>query len=145
MTLTPEDHRVLAVWAADCAERVLGCFADACPDDGRPQQAVDVCRAWARGEASVSEARDASFAAHEAARKAAQPAARAAARAAGHAAAVAHVPGHAGRAAVYAVTAVTLAADPDQAAGATSRERDWQSGRLPSYLRAAAYPGRGAA
>ena len=105
-----QDHRALALWAADCAERVLPCFEAKYPRDDRPRKAVEAARAWARGEMAVSEARAAAFAAHAAARDAEDPAARAAARAAGHAAATAHVAGHARHASAYAATAAALSA-----------------------------------
>jgi hypothetical protein len=96
------DRSALALWAADCAERVLPLFEDRHPDDRRPREAVEAARAWARGEMSVSAARTAAFAAHAAAREVDDTAARAAARAAGHAAATAHVADHARHAAAYA-------------------------------------------
>jgi hypothetical protein len=102
-----QDHRSLALRAADSAERVLSYFEAKYPGDDRPRKAVEAARAWARGELAVSEARAAAFAAHAAARAAEDPAARAAARAAGHAAATAHVAGHARHAAAYAVAALS--------------------------------------
>jgi len=135
MGLDEGDHRSLALWAADCAEHVLPYFEEMCPEDDRPRKAVEAGRAWARGEMTVSEARAAAFAAHAAAREARQAAARAAARAAGHAAATAHVAGHADHAAAYAATAATRAADPEAAAAAAAKERDWQYRHLPKPLR----------
>ena len=102
-----QDRRALALWAAECAERVLPCFEAKYPRDDRPRKAVEAARAWARGEMGVSEARVAAFAAHAAARAAEDPAARAAARAAGHAAATAHVAGHARHASAYAAAALS--------------------------------------
>lgn len=124
MRLDTPDHKAVALWATDCAERVLPYFEETCPADTRPREAVAAGRAWARDEITMSEARAAAFAAHAAARQAEQPAARAAARAAGHAAATAHVANHAAHAATYAVTAATDAA----------REREWQNQRLPTRL-----------
>ncbi len=125
------DHRALALWAADCAQRVLSCFERNYPDDGRPRKAIEAGRSWARGKLTMREARVAAFAAHAAARAANHPAARAAARAAGHAAATAHVVGHARPAAAYAVRASGTAA---------AMERDWQARRLPARLRSEVFP-----
>jgi hypothetical protein len=100
-----EGHRSQALWAADCAERVLPLFEEQYPDDDRPRRAIEAARAWARGEIRVGEARTAALAAHAAARDAAaagQLAASAAARAAGHAAATAHVASHARAVTFYA-------------------------------------------
>ena len=96
------EHEYLVLWAADCAEQVLHFFEENYPNDDRPRKAIEAGRAWANGEITVSEARNAAFAAHAAARAADQLAARAAARAAGHAAATAHVSTHARHAAAYA-------------------------------------------
>ncbi|MCL4860864.1 MAG: hypothetical protein KJZ93_15720 [Caldilineaceae bacterium] len=50
--LSAADHRLLAAWAADCAERVLLIFG-ACSTDDRPRRAIEIARAWARGEVPV--------------------------------------------------------------------------------------------
>jgi hypothetical protein len=81
---TPE-HAALASQAADLAERVLPYFESRHPDDLRPKRAIDAARAWARGEITVGEARDAALGAHDAARETSHSEARAAARVAGHA------------------------------------------------------------
>ena len=140
MTVDQQDHRSLALWAAECAEHVLPYFEEKHPGDSRPREAVEAARAWARGEIEVSESRAAAFAAHAAARDAGQGAARAAARSAGHAAAAAHVAAHAVHAATYAVTAATVAAAFDDAAPASVKERDWQYSRLPGHLRPVGFP-----
>jgi hypothetical protein len=41
-TLTDADHRLLALWAASCAEHVLGLFESAQPGDPRPRQAIEL-------------------------------------------------------------------------------------------------------
>jgi hypothetical protein len=127
--LEPDDHRLLALWAADCAERVAAPCAACGPDDA-PRRAIETARAWARGEASVGDARAASVRAHAAARAMTNPAAVAAARAAGHAAATAHMADHSLGAALYAQKAL-LAAD-----ASVEAERAWQIHRLPAPLRA---------
>ena len=127
-----EDHRTLAIWAADCAERVLPCFKEQRPNDDRPRKAIEAARAWVREEIKVGEARTAAFAAHAAAREANEGSARQAARATGHAAATAHVPTHAPHAADYAIKAVALASTD---ASAAEEERGWQYRRLPEHLR----------
>jgi hypothetical protein len=50
-TLQDADHRLLAVWAVDCARHVLHHFEQARPGDDRPRRAIDLARAWARGGA----------------------------------------------------------------------------------------------
>jgi hypothetical protein len=121
-------HKTLAVWAADCAERVLPYFEEQYPEDTRPRRAIEACREWARtGVFRMADVRSTSLAAHAAARAAEEfSPARSAARAAGQAMAVAHVPAHAIAAAIYAATAVRDATDPADADNAAMREREWQ-------------------
>src|SRR6476660_1483926 len=92
-TLTDPDHHLLALWAASCAEHVLGLFESARPDDARPRQAIEQARAWARGGVTMSQARAAGGHAMGAASDL-SGAARHAAYAAGQAAVVAHVAAH---------------------------------------------------
>jgi len=131
-----EDQMTMAAWAADCAERVLPLFETAYPEDNRPRNAIEACRAWVRtGVFRMAEIRGASLAAHAAARDAKEnDAACFAARAAGQAVATAHVPQHAYGAAYYALKAVA-AADPVNAGVNVAAEREWQAGRLPEGLR----------
>ena len=41
-----QDHRSLALWAADCAEHVLPHFEKMYSDDARPRKAIEAGRAW---------------------------------------------------------------------------------------------------
>ena len=135
------DHKTLAVWAADCAERVLPYFEQERPRDDRPRKAIEHLRKWVRtGEFHMAEVRGASLAAHAAAREvpegnAAAAAAHSAARAAGQAVATAHVPRHALGAGLYAATAVRDAAPPGEAESATLKERGWQYRHLMELMR----------
>src|SRR6186713_3319557 len=56
-TLTDSDHRLLALWAAACAEHVLHLFESVQPPDYRPRQAIELARAWVRGEIKMSQSR----------------------------------------------------------------------------------------
>ena len=53
-TLLDADHHLLALWAADCAEHVLHFFEQEQPDDDRPRRAIELARAWARGEIKMT-------------------------------------------------------------------------------------------
>ena len=133
-TLQDDDHRLLAMWAADCAEHVLALFEQARPNDDRPRRAIDLGRAWARGEIAWSEARTAAGHANAAARDL-RGAARHAAYAAAQAAAVGHVAAHELGAAAYAIRAAQAAAPDTERDAAGRRECAWQRDRLPDGIR----------
>ena len=134
-TLSRVERRIVAVWAADCAERVLGLFEVQAPGDTRPRDAIARTRAFGRGELDVAREIGRRFAGAGAAREASTPAAAAAARAAGQAAAIPHMGAHGLGAAAYAAKAVGLAA-PDRPQ-AVSEEIQWQ-------LRSASFEARAA-
>jgi hypothetical protein len=133
-TLQDTDHRLLAEWAAACAEHVLHLFEAAQPADARPRQAIELARAWARGEITMSQARTAAGHAQAAARNL-SGAARHAAYAAGQAAAVAHVAAHELGAAAYAIKAACAAASKGEGESAGRLECLWQRERLPEAIR----------
>lgn len=142
MELDESDHKKLALWAADVADRVLHFFEEVYPGDDRPRKAVEAARAWARGDIAVGDARAAASGAQAAAREADRLEARAAARAAGHAAATAQVPTHAKHAADYAVTAACKASLPAECEDAATEERAWQTKHLIKRLRPAVFPAK---
>jgi hypothetical protein len=133
-TLQDDDHYLLAGWAADCAEHVLHFFEREYPGDERPRQAIEQARAWVRGEITMTKARAAAYAAHDAA-KVASGEAKEAARAAGHAVAVAHMADHELGAAAYAIRAVRAAADPGDRDNAGRAECRWQREQIPHRIR----------
>ncbi|MBF5030192.1 MULTISPECIES: putative immunity protein [unclassified Micromonospora] len=133
-TLTDEHHHLLALWAATCAEHVLGLFEAVRPDDSRPREAIEHARAWVRGEVRMMEARAAGGHAMGAARDL-RGAARDAAYAAGQAAVVAHVAAHELGAAAYAIKAVRAAAPAGLAEAAGRAECRWQRDQLPAEIR----------
>ena len=122
------DKRTLAVWAIDCVERVLPFFEENYPDDHRPKNALEACRAWLQtGVFRMAVIRTASLAAHAAARDVGEDnPARSAARAAGQAVASVHVKTHSRAAAKYAQKAVWRSTNPADADAAMTKERDWQ-------------------
>lgn len=54
-TLSEADRRMVALWAADCAERVLPLFEAEAPTDGRPADAIARARAFGRGELDAAD------------------------------------------------------------------------------------------
>jgi len=133
-TLTDSNHQLLALWAASCAEHVLDLFESVQPEDLRPRQAIELVRAWARGEITMTQARTAAGHAQGAARDL-SGAARHAAYAAGQAAAVAHVAAHELGAAAYAIKAVRAAAPEAERESVGRLECRWQRNQLPTAIR----------
>lgn len=133
-TLTDPHHQLLAIWAAACAEHVLGLFESVRSDDPRPRRAIDLARAWARGEIRMTDARTSAGHANAAARNL-TGAPRYAAYAAAQAAAVAHVAAHELGAAAYAIRAVQAAAPSGEGGRAGQMECRWQRDQLPAAIR----------
>ena len=133
-TLQDSDHHLLAVWAADCAEHVLHLFEEMQPNDDRPRRAIELARAWTRGEITMSQTRAAGGHAMAAAREL-SGAARHAAYAAGQAAVVAHVAAHELGAAAYAIKAARAAAPEGEGESSGRLECRWQRDQLPEAIR----------
>jgi hypothetical protein len=133
--LDEAQHHLLVLWAADCAEHVLELFTARYHEDDRTRQAIIQAHAWADGKISMTQAREAAYAAHDAARFA-SGAAREAAHAAGHAVAVAHMADHELGAAAYAIRAVRVAATLDERDTAGWAECCWQREHLPEAIHA---------
>lgn len=134
-TLSEADRRLVAAWAADCAERVLGVFEAEAPDDDRPRALIARARAFARGELNTASEIRRRFVGGVGAGEIRAPAAAAAARAAGQAVGVCHMGAHALGAAAYAARAAGLA-HPDRAT-ATDDEVRWQIAHMSAEVRAA--------
>lgn len=133
-SLTDKHHHLLAPWAAECAEHVLGLFEQARPDDRRPREAIKAIRTWVAGGQAMMSTRAAGGHAMGAARDL-RGAPRFAAYAAGQAAVVAHVPEHDLGAAAYAIKAAVAAGPPEDAETIRSAECRWQRSRLPGEVR----------
>ena len=132
-TLTDADHRLLALWAAACAEHVLHHFEAVQPSDLRPRQALEQIRAWTRGEVKMMASRAAGGRAMSAAREL-RGAARHAAYAAGQAAVTAHVAAHELGAAAYAIKAAHAAAPEGEGERSGLLECRWQREQLPDEI-----------
>lgn len=134
-TLSEANRRLVAAWAADCAERVLGLFEAEAPHDGRPRALIARTRAFARGELNTAEEIRRRFVGGVGPGEVEAPAAAAAARSAGQAVAVCHMGAHALGAAAYAVRAAGLA-DPDRPE-AVEDEIRWQLEHMSVAVREA--------
>lgn len=133
--LSEDDRRLVAAWAADCAERVLPLFETEAPDDARPRDAIARARAFGRGELGAAGEIKRRFVAGRAASSARTPAGVAAARSAAQASGVAHMGAHALGAAAYAARAAALSAPgrPE----ARDEEVRWQLAAMTPPVRAA--------
>jgi hypothetical protein len=132
--LSENDRRLVAGWAADCAERVLPLFEAEAPDDDRPRDAIGRARAFARGELDAAGEIRRRFVANRAAQVVGSPAAKAAAWAAGQSAGVAHMGAHALGAAAYAAKAAALASG---GGSVDEVELRWQLEQLTDPVRTA--------
>jgi len=132
-TLSDDQRRIVAAWAADCAERVLHLFEREAPDEPAPREGLARTRAYACGDVDAADQILLRFVAGRAARAATTPAGKAAARAAGQASGVAHVGAHALGAAAYAVHAAELAAPGTGGAD----ELAWQLSTMTEPVRTA--------
>jgi hypothetical protein len=119
------DHKTAALWAIDCAERVLPYFEEKYPQDHRPRHAIETLKTWIdTGVFKMAVIRKASLDSHAAAREVGEDSpARSAARAAGQAVATAHVLRHAYGPAMYAQQAIYRSINSMDAA---ISERNWQ-------------------
>jgi hypothetical protein len=133
-TLSEADRRIVAGWAADCAQRVLWLFEAEAPVDSRPRDAIARTRAFARGELDVAEEIRRRFVGGSAAREVATPSAAAAAKAVGQATAIPHMGAHALGAAAYAAKAAGLARDRPEA---VTDEIQWQLSHMSAATRTA--------
>ncbi|VVB60174.1 Uncharacterised protein [uncultured archaeon] len=126
------DQKILALWAADCAEHVLPYFEEKYSHDDRPRKAIEECRKWATtGIFKMSVIRRASLDAHAAAKIAKEDDAKFSAHAAGQAVGTAHVPTHALGSSIYGIRAA--AAHSGFVDDGLVRERNWQLELLRKY------------
>jgi hypothetical protein len=103
--LTKEKHKQLILWACKCVENVLPLINK--PDE-KLTNAIETAKEWAKDNASVGDARNASFDAIAVANELTNPIEIAIARSVGHAVATAHMADHSLRAAEYALKAIKL-------------------------------------
>ena len=127
-SLDRKSHETLALWAANCAERVLPLY-ERTTKDLRPRNTILTGKAWVAGSVQTKIAMKASLAAHAAARGAKEPIATAAARAAGQAVATAHCADHSMGALLYVLKIHRLRGT------SFDRELKVQIAKLPAKLR----------
>lgn len=123
------DKKILAMWAADLAEKYLPYFEKKYPDDDRPRKAIEYLKHWVKtGTLKMSEVRKASLDSHTAAREVEKNSpAQFAARACGQAAATPHVKTHSLGAHIYGLKAVEAATGSTEE---VNKELQWQRNHL---------------
>jgi len=102
-----EKHRLLIHWAVDCVKHGIEIANEIIADD-RALKALEIAEKWEKGNATVGEAREAAFAAHEAARECEDKMKQALMRACGHAVATAHMADHSLQARIYVLKALKI-------------------------------------
>ena len=136
------NDKTLRLFAADCAERVLGLYEKQYPNDDRPRKAIQAARDFANGLITEDAAGTAAAAAFDAVANAAKAdAAKAdAAAAAAYAAYAAYAATYAAYAVANAANAAKAKADAataNAANAANANEKTWQIERLKYYLEVA--------
>ena len=120
-----QNHRTLVLWALEYADELASKFESKYPNETRPREAVNACRAWARGEVKMPFAKKAIHAAHNAATEIADDIVYCSiVRAIGQVVATVHVETHAIGGPIYALTALTYENGQDNAMVAVTKECD---------------------
>jgi hypothetical protein len=87
--LTKDQHKQLILWACKCVENILSLISNNV--DERLTHAIEIAKKWANDNASVGDARNASFDAIAVANELTNPTEIAVARSVGHAVGTAHI------------------------------------------------------
>ena len=112
--ISKQKKRTLVFWALEYAEELVDKFETKYPNEARPREAVNACKAWARGDVKMPFAKKAIHAAHNAATDIADDIVYCSvARAIGQVIATVHVETHAIGGPIYALTALTYENDKD--------------------------------
>jgi len=106
-----QKHRTIVMWAFECAQIPLELFEEKYPAESRPGIALEICKAWAKGEVKMPVAKKAILDAHATAKDINDDVYIALCHAIGHAGATVHVETHALGLVFYELTAIVLAND----------------------------------
>ncbi len=103
-----QNHRVMVMWALDCAQLTLQQFEARYPDEPRPRTCLELSEAWARGQIKMPAAKRAILDAHAVAKTINHQEYGALCHAIGHAGATVHTETHALGLPFYELTALVL-------------------------------------
>lgn len=125
-----QNHRVLVMWALDCAKLPLELFEAKYCEEKRPRICLELCEAWARGKIKMPAAKRAILDSHTAAKEINDSEYGALCHAIGHAGATVHVETHALGLPMYELTAIVLKYGKDNFQGPVSEKLDYYYNRL---------------
>ncbi len=140
--LREQTHRTLVLWAFDCAQEALALFEEKYPEEKRPETALALSQAWARGEVKMPIARRAILDAHAAAKDVSDRASAALCHAVGQACATVHAATHAPGLPFYELTALVLRRGGRDYEAQAEEKIGWYISRLLYWREQADQPGR---
>ncbi|NMA01041.1 MAG: hypothetical protein GX923_00575 [Clostridia bacterium] len=125
-----QKHRILVMWALDCAKIPLKQFEEKYPDEHRPRGCLELCEAWARGKIKMPVAKRAILDAHAVAKEINDLEYASLCHAIGHAGATVHVETHALGLPFYELTAIVLKCGKDSFRKPVSNKINYYYNRL---------------
>jgi len=109
--LNSQNHRVLVMWALNCAKLTVKCFESKFPQELRPRVCLELCEQWACGKIKMAMAKQAILEAHAVAKELDDTQYGSLCHAIAHAGATVHVGSHALGLPLYELTALVLKHD----------------------------------
>ncbi|MDY0235230.1 MAG: hypothetical protein RBR71_04350 [Gudongella sp.] len=103
-----QNHRIMVMWALDCASIALKNFEDKYPDEKRPRICLEMCDDWARGKVKMPEAKRSILDCHAVVNGINDSEYQALCHAIGQAGSTIHVKSHALGLPIYELTAIVL-------------------------------------
>lgn len=125
-----QNHRILVMWALDCAKVPLGQFEEKYSADRRPRTCLELCEEWARGRIKMPIAKKAILDSHAVAKEISDSEYGALCHAIGHAGATVHVETHALGLPFYELTAIVLKYGKDNFQNPVSEKINYYYSRL---------------
>lgn len=126
-----QKHKTLVLWALEYAEELVDKFERKYPNEPRPREALETCRAWSQGKVKMPVAKKAIHATHNAATEIVDDIVYCSiARAIGQAVATVHVGTHAIGGPMYALTALVYEGGQENASTEVTKECDRLYNRL---------------
>lgn len=125
-----QNHRILVMWALDCAKLTLEQFEAKYPDEQRPRTCLELCKTWARGKIKMPIAKRAILDSHAVAKEIDDKEYGALCHAIGHAGATVHVETHALGLPIYELTAIVLKYGKDNFSKSVTEKINYYYNRL---------------